>query len=71
VSVFSYYGWCAEADCREAATKRAQVGMGCLVLMVPLCEEHLGRFVAEVGELREHELGIVVQGGETGEGVGT
>jgi hypothetical protein len=65
VSVFAYHGWCAERECREPATKRAQVGMGRLVLMVPLCEAHLGRFVSEVGELKDYELGIVVQGGET------
>jgi hypothetical protein len=65
VSVFAYHGWCAETDCCEAATKRAQIGIGRMVLMVPLCAEHLGRFVAEVGELRDYELAIVVGDGET------
>jgi hypothetical protein len=48
VTVFSYHGWCSEHACREVATKRAQIGVGDLVLMVPLCEEHLDRFRAEV-----------------------
>lgn len=59
MSVFAYHGWCADPDCREAATKRAQIGIGNRTLVVPLCDEHLETLKKEFDDMRGHDLAMV------------
>ncbi len=54
---FSTLGWCCAKDCRERATARLGVSIGDLTdLIVPVCDDHLARFKADLRALRGHDL---------------
>lgn len=58
--MLAYYGICCAHDCTSPGVGRAQIGVGhAPPMLVPLCQEHLDIIIAEVADLRGHDLAVL------------